>query len=396
MTDHRRPTAALLASSALSLLIVQPALAQVQTEPQAQTPASAVEAIPLQTEAAPTAAQPTAPQSATPTQAEDEEGAEPDEVIVVGRRDPNAVIGGIPPENRLDARDIRAYGASSVAELLTALAPQTGSSRGRGGGGPVVLLNGKRISGFREIRDLPPEAIQRVEIFPEEVALKYGYRADQRVVNFVLRRRFRSTSARVEGGLAAGGERRNGEADVTRLMIGENGRTTFNLHAENSNAVRESDRNIAYDPATQGSVDPRPFRTLLGERRLVRSGATINRTLFEDVSSTFDGQVEYGEGRSLLGPSVINIGDPLVRESDTLSGHVGAAFNGQKDRWRWSLTGTYDIARSTTGTDRENTLAGFVTDRARSLSNTGEIDLVANGPLATLPAGLANVTLRTG
>ena len=110
-----------------------------------------------------------------------------------------SVVGDIPPENVLDARDIRATGATSIAELLDAVAAQTGSARGRGGGRPILLLNGQRISGFRELRDLPPEAIQRMEILPEEVALKYGYAADQRVVNIVLRRRFNSTSAEVGG-----------------------------------------------------------------------------------------------------------------------------------------------------------------------------------------------------
>ena len=101
----------------------------------------------------------------------------------------------------LDARDIRAYGANNITDLLAALAPQTGSAQGRGGGRPVVLLNGHRISGFREIRSIPTEAIERVEILPEEVALTYGYRADQRVVNFVLRERFRAltTEAGVTG-----------------------------------------------------------------------------------------------------------------------------------------------------------------------------------------------------
>ncbi|MGJ3629017.1 hypothetical protein AB5I41_23055 [Sphingomonas sp. MMS24-JH45] len=48
-------------------------------------------------------------------------------------------------------------------------APQTRSGRGAGGP-PVVLVNGRRVSGFQEIRDLPTEAIQRVDILPEEVA----------------------------------------------------------------------------------------------------------------------------------------------------------------------------------------------------------------------------------
>ena len=44
-----------------------------------------------------------------------------------------------------------------------------------------------------------------MEILPEEVALKYGYAADQRVVNIVLRRRFNSTSAELRGRAATDG-----------------------------------------------------------------------------------------------------------------------------------------------------------------------------------------------
>src|SRR3712207_6412104 len=198
MTRH------LLAGTALfALASANPALAQTASGPP-ETPAPA----PGDSAGVPTEQDPTA--------GVDEEDAA--EITVVARRDPTAVIGDIPPENTLTSRDIRAYGATSVSELLDALAPQLGSARGRGDGQPVVLLNGRRISGFREIRDLPPEAILRLDILPEEVALKYGYRADQRVVNIVLRPRFRSTSARAEAGLPTGGGSSSQEADVTRLL----------------------------------------------------------------------------------------------------------------------------------------------------------------------------------
>ena len=39
---------------------------------------------------------------------------------------------------------------------------------GRGGGRPVMLVNGRRISGFGAVRNLPPEAIAKIEIFPED------------------------------------------------------------------------------------------------------------------------------------------------------------------------------------------------------------------------------------
>ncbi len=141
-------------------------------------------------------------------------GDEADTIVVNGLRQRGKVLGDIPPEVTLDAQDIRAIGASSIAELLQELAPQTRSARGRGGGMPIVLIGGKRVSGFAEIRNIPPEAIARVEILPEEVALKYGYRADQRVVNFVLRDRFRAVTGDVDLGGPVQGGRTSAQAEA--------------------------------------------------------------------------------------------------------------------------------------------------------------------------------------
>jgi len=370
-------TNALLAGTALfALALADPALAQTAPEP----PVAPAEPATADSAAVTTAEDPTAG-------VDDEDAAE---IIVVGRRDPTAVIGDIPPENTLSSRDIRAYGATSVSELLDALAPQLGSARGDGQ--PVVLLNGRRTSGFREIRDLPPEAILRLDILPEEVALKYGYRADQRVVNIVLRPRFRSTSARAEAGLPTGGGSSTQEADVTRLLIGENTRTTINAHAENGSGITEDERTIAF---TGTGIDPRPFRSLTGEQRLFRVGGTHNRPI-GSTSATIDGQIEKSSRKSLLGPSLINPGSPLDRNADTLSSHLGLALNGTLDQWRWSLTGAYDIARTETDTDRETIVPVAFADRARLLTQTGNVEVVANGSLFRLPAGRSSVTLRAG
>ncbi|WP_205480018.1 TonB-dependent receptor [Sphingomonas arenae] len=321
----------------------------------------------------------------------DESGEDEEEAIVItGQRERGAVIGDIPPENQLSARDIRAYGASSITELLADLAPQTGSARGRGGGQPVVLLNGRRISGFGEIRDLPPEAIFRIDILPEEVALKYGYRADQRVVNFVLRPRFRSTATRLEGDVATEGGRIGGEFDVTRLLLQENGRVSLNAHVERSSALTEAERDIRL--ADDTLVDDRRFRTLVGAREQYRLGGTVNRTILGDVSATVDGRVERVTGRSLFGADLTGL-DPLERNTTTDSGRLGFALNGNRDRWRWSADGGYEVTRSLTRSDRDEELVE-PRDRARTLNRFGEVTLVANGPLAELPAGRANVTLR--
>jgi outer membrane cobalamin receptor len=157
---------------------------------------------PVWAQQAPSPATAPAPSAQTPEEdaLADDDGNEVEELVVTGQRRRGAALGDIPPEVELNAAEIRALGAGSLSELLDVLEPQIRSGRGRGSGPPVTLLNGRRISGFSEIRGIPPEAIERIEILPEEVALKYGYRADQRVVNIVLRRRFRATTVELQAG----------------------------------------------------------------------------------------------------------------------------------------------------------------------------------------------------
>ena len=132
--------------------------------------------------------------------AEEEQSEEnaSNEIVVIAERIRGSVDTDVPPVEQLNEADIAAVGASSLTDLVAAVSPQTNSGRGRGGGQPVILLNGQRISGFRELRDLPPEAVKQVQIFPEEVALKYGFRPDQRVINFILKDNFSSFATEVE------------------------------------------------------------------------------------------------------------------------------------------------------------------------------------------------------
>src|SRR3982751_2760094 len=347
------------------------------------TPAlAAAQSTPAEQSAAPGPAVAPAPAPDQPPEPTDEYGDDEGAIVVTGSRAlPGSVVGDIPPENTLDSRDVRATGATNISELLDAIAPEIGSSRGRGGEAPVLLLNGQRISGFRELRDIPTEAISRVEILPEEVALKYGYRADQKVVNIVLRNRFRSTAVQVGANAATEGGYAGGKADVTRLMIDKSGRTTFNLHAEGNGMLTEAERNILLDQTTAGATaaDELAARSLIGTKRDVRGSATLNRKILGDVSATLNTELEHQEGRSLIG-----LGQDLLvlnRNTHSDSAHAGIALNGDKANWRWSLTGNADLQRDVTGTDRDD--PDFPRDRARETTASGDLTATANGKLFT-------------
>ena len=197
---------------------------------------------------------PQAPKPKTPAapQAADHE-TELSQVVVSAsgaRPQPGAVAGDIKPELQLSPADIQSYGVSTVSELLDELAPQTQSDRGRGGEAPVVLLNGRPISGMNEIRNIPTEAILRVDILPEEVALKYGYSANQRVVNVVMRRFFRSVTG--EGGVSGPteGGQVSGEAEVDQFTVRGEDRLNLDLKYSASSALNENERDLT--PITAG------------------------------------------------------------------------------------------------------------------------------------------------
>jgi iron complex outermembrane receptor protein len=366
---------------------------------------------------------------------------EPD-IIVEGQRNlPGAVIGDIPPEQQLGPADIRSYGVSSVSDLLTELAPQTQSGAG---GPPVVLLNGKRIAGFREIRDIPTEAIARVDILAEEVALKYGYRADQKVVNIVLRRRFRAITGELSDTIATEGGANAPRAELDLLNIHNGGRLQLHSQYQTRSALTESQRGIAATAAGTGSTfDQRPYRTLLPFTRALQENAVYARTI-GTVSATVNGSLESSQSRGLNGypganflvpatgsdaeggvaasSSAIFSGAgflPLAQNSRSITGHLGTTLNGAISGWQWSLTGTYDHvdtrsfsdtgfdtaayqARIAAGDPTANPAGSFTRsdfgaaffNRGTSISNDTQADLLINGSPFSLPAGAVSTSFR--
>ncbi|WP_284223010.1 TonB-dependent receptor, partial [Brevundimonas denitrificans] len=368
-----------------------------------------------------------------------------DSVVTTGARPRGSVNSDIPPDVTLSAEQIAAYGASNIAELLTYLEPLTRSSRGRADGMPVFLVNGRRISGFREIQGLPPEAIERMDILPEEVALEYGYAADQRVVNFVLKANFRSLTGEVSGRMPTQGGRTTTEIEGNALHISGPIRWSVDAEYERSSPLYESERDIERDAGTTPFDDVDAFRTLLGQSERSTVRGTFKRDLNNTTQATLSGSLEDRSSLSFNGlPGVIlsvpagnpystsptptpvsRVLDalPLNRETDSLTGGLGLVVDGfLGDDWRWTLTGNYDRIETDTLSGRGFDTAGpfqtrlnandptanpygmlsandFVRlsdDTANSVSQVLSTELVLNGDVFELPAGGISSTFRIG
>lgn len=303
-------------------------------------PARAEAILPL-AEAPPATQQETAPTA--------EEELDDDDIVVTAERLSGQLDTDVPAEIELDEAAIASYGATSVADLLAALSPQTRSGRGRGGGQPIVLVNGRRVSGFGEIRNIPPDAIAKVEVFPEEVAQQYGYSADERVVNFVLKPNFRQLAIDPEYGLYTQGGRQRFELDNNFLTIGEKGRLNVNATYETESLLTEAERDLT--PVSGNAADT-VARSLLPAYDRYVGDVSYAYSLDKLTQLTLTGRFEQTDNLSLLGPGAGGVADPLERDSRnrTLSG--GASANGRIGKWRWTLSGNYSDADQRIFTDR--------------------------------------------
>ena len=334
------------------------------------------------------------PQDMAGEQSEEEidaETADDGQIVVFGTRLKGQLSVDQAPIAEYDEADIAAFGANSIEDLLAAIEPATGSSArgGRGGGRPVFLINGIRVSSWREFRSYPPEAVAKVEVFPEEVAQRFGYSPNQRVVNIILKPNFQLTTAEVEYEQpAAGGYSRN-EQELTWLRIGENGRLNLDLEFEDRSPLTEAERGLTLDSAPgQGE-----FRTLVSDTFGFQAEANYARALIESGTSlSLNGTVARNETQSLSGLAADGV-SVLERRGNTDSYSAGLSVNQPLGDWVATLTSDNNITRSRTdSTDIDrNSGTGFDTARSRVYSTANK--LTVNGFPLELPAGEVSTTL---
>ncbi|MBD3729122.1 MAG: TonB-dependent receptor [Sphingomonadales bacterium] len=377
-----------------------------------------------------------ATQQADPAPTATDSSYSDDQIVVTAERIRGQVDSDQPPIVELDENDIASYGATSLEDLVGQLASETSSGRGRGGQ-PVFLINGQRVSGFREFRQYPPEAVRKVEVLPEEVALKFGYPADARVINIILKDDFASREIEAElGGPTDGGTT---TTQLQAKMLKIKGKNRFNLSGDvqNTSLLTEAERGVIQDPATVPTVasdpDPADYRSLIAKSRQYQLEGTINRGLGENGlggSISLNGSATrlvstgYSGLDSVLltdpgGATALRTldDDPLARRTTSTTLALGSTLN--KGIGDWQMTATVDATHveTTTLIDRRRdssalvaaaaagtlaidgplpTVASAGTDRSNNLINTVVSQATFNGNPIALSAGDVSVTFTTG
>jgi hypothetical protein len=385
------------------------------------------------------------PQPAASAQAEEDDlesasgtAVSADGIIVSGKRIRGQLLVEQAPLLQLDEQAIAAEGVTSIADLIAQISAQTGSARGRGGGGqPVILVNGIRIGSFREFASYPPEALARVEVFPEEVAQRFGFPPDRRVINLILKDNYANREVELEFEAPSRGGFVRTEQDFGTLRIADGGRFNLDLEINDASLLTEAERGIRQTPGSVSTVpgDPQQarYRSLTADTFGLEANLSWAKA-FIDSGTALSANLNYqrSESRSLDGlntvvltadPAVPGIvrtfgeDTPLARRSST--DRLASAGSLTRPVSRFRLTTTFDATLAETETEidrrfdtaalRQAALAGTLApdgplprsaaagfDVARSRTITGETQTTLEGPLGELPAGEVLATFSLG
>jgi outer membrane receptor protein involved in Fe transport len=359
-----------------------------------------------------------------------------DEIIVTAPRIIGQIDAPQKPIEVFSEEDIASYGVNSIEELLDAISPQTGSGRGRGDGRPVMLLNGQRISSFREMRNIPPEAIRKLEVLPEEVALRFGYSANQRVVNIILKDQFAAVTASGEYNRPTDGGYDNYELEGGLFRIAGPRRYNVNVKLDETSILTESERDVIQQesrvPTVAGDPDPARYRSLAAKDSEFTLEGTMTQGVGENGlggSITVTGGYTRSQTTSLSGLDTLTLTnpegeseirtlpDPLTTRavSDTFEGGLG--YSTMVGEWQLSATANATYVDSNTRVDRERDTSALVdaaeagtlaidgalpavpgagVDVARTRQFTiSNLATISGKPFRT-PAGEANLTVKAG
>lgn len=367
---------------------------------------------------------------------ETEFGSGSGEIIVSAVRRRGSLDVEQAPLLELSEDDIAAEGVTSIADLVAQISNQTGSSRGRGGGQPVILVNGLRIGSFREFRNYPPEALERVEVFPEEVAQRFGFPPDQRVINLILKPNYRNAEVELEFEAPDRGGYFYNEQEFGFLQIADGARINVNLEFNDTSLLTEDERDIIQTPGSisdiAGDPDQAGFRSLIADRRAIEGNVSWAKAIVDaGLSLSANANYERNDSRSLSGLNTVLLSDadgnsalrtfgadtPLERRTSSDTFSTAGSLN--KPLGAFSLTTTFDasLSESTQEIDRRfdtsdlqaQALAGTLAidgalptsadagfDTAFTRTTAASTLTTVRGPIANLPGGELLATFDVG
>jgi hypothetical protein len=292
------------------------------------------------------------------------------------------------------------------------------------------------VSSFRELRDIPPEAIKRLEVLPEEVALRYGFPPNQRVVNFILKDKFSSKTLSGEYDIPTLGGFDQGDASASLFNVRGPGRLNLSAKFNGTSMLTEAERGVIQEPGSVPTVptdpDPADYRSLIDSSQIYTLNGNWSTGLGPKGlggSLALNGAYTRTDTRGLSGLDTVqltdpdgdtalrSVGEPLATVSHEDLVQSGATLN--KSIGGWNLNGTIDGTYTSTVSlidRRADTTAlvaaaaagelavdgslpavgdpGYDTARSQELDLTSVVTM--SGEPFSMPAGGTQLTVKGG
>lgn len=310
------------------------------------------------------------------------------DIIVTGRR--GAADIPVKPFLTMSGTDLRSLGVPTVGDLLKELA----SATQRGGRDPVMLLNGRRISGVGEVESLPSDAIERFEVLPGQAALALGFAADRNVVNIIIVPDYDRMRAQADAGGSTAGGGGTWTATLGKTKISSTRRILANLTYAKKFEILEADRGIVL-PANERDTR---FRTLLPAGDDYKADATVADRVFGSMFASLNMSVGKQQSRRLIGldaganPASVSDADILNQRSTTDTFHLGIDLSRDFGTWNWSALATVDRSLTRSATERGFPASRRGVDTARASTMSASVQSSMRGSPLKLPAGPASVS----
>ena len=339
-------------------------------------------------------------------------------IVVTGSRIRGAPIAS--PVIRLDNEEMRDAGQNSLTDVVRSIPQSFGGGqnlgvgtnvgtangidvggavtinlRGLGSDATLTLLNGHRLAynGSRQgidVSSLPIGAVDRLEVMPDGASALYGSDAVAGVANIILRKDYSGLRAEAEGGVATEGGYSRQRYALTTGTRWQSGGVLVSYEFARSTDLRSDDRDFA--SSRPGVIIYPPVK----RHALVLTG---HQALSDNL--TFQADFLYNHRNTAIGYAYNEAGDRSISriEQPTTSRSIALAPSltlTLPHDWQVALSGVYGNERVFT---RQKVFEGSdqVSLATLCYCNDGQsVELAGDGPLFSLPGGVARLAVGTG
>lgn len=289
------------------------------------------------------------------------------------------------------------FSGGSNPQLVIGNAPTSGNTnysggsspnlRGLGPGSTLTLINGHRLGqdglvGAVDISLIPVDIIDHIEVVTDSGSSAYGSDAVAGVVNFILKKNYKGaqTSAMVGGTSDGGGS----ETQVSQLLgtTWKKGGVVLAYEHDQQGAIDASQRDFT-------SSNPTPFSLL---PQSIRDSVFIsaNAEVGPGISAHLDGLDTWRTSQSWTSyPAIYGLPLSQAVESVTQYEVDGGVSKRIGDAWKAEISMDGAGERNT----YKNYRGGLISSRTLYYGKTSSGNFTADGPIVSLPAGVARAAI---